>query len=509
MPSLNKQPGSEFVEDANIPSLYEYSRIEARGNGQLSIQNKNANSLQDLILNHDNQRSSTQDPNFSGIGGKNAMLGIPSFLTYPLDLGTNKRFHHFIVFNIYQGTSDEITLAEREINQQSSTLLAKGGPQFGSQMDFTVSAVANENQLRNQGFTAKQIENFIKAYNGSTGGPMVVGGITANERILFIDKAFQGQFTNLFGEKLAAEDSGIFGKALGLLKGVAGTVGSITNEALQVLTDTINATIRDYTDPANQPQRNENQVGASGRKVNRPKTEQGILLANRRFNFANVKSKDTICLYMPLKIVFNDQLIYSDGDSMGMTKSLLDALSGKRGASSAVLEKAGVGAISNLVSKATNAIGVGDVNIQALRNASTRSVANPRKESLFEGVQIRTHSFSFEFAPRNAEEAQMSLDIIKMLRYHAYPGLLGGGGHFFTFPAEFEATFYTIDPNGIVLVNDNLPKMARLALQSVSVDYAGAGEYKTFKDAKPALMRVDLQFQEMEQLTSEHIIHGY
>jgi hypothetical protein len=96
-----------------------------------------------------------------------------------------------------------------------------------------------------------------------------------------------------------------------------------------------------------------------------------------------------------------------------------------------------------------------------------------------------------------------------MLRYHAHPGLRGGGGHFFTFPAEFQVSFNTITEDGIVLTNDNLPKLPRLALQSISVDYSDAGDFKTFTDAKPAFIRLDLQFQEMEQLTNEHIIHGY
>jgi hypothetical protein len=59
------------------------------------------------------------------------------------------------------------------------------------------------------------------------------------------------------------------------------------------------------------------------------------------------------------------------------------------------------------------------------------------------------------------------------------------------------------------MTNDNLPKLARLALQSVAVDYAAAGDFKTFPDGKPAFIRLDLGFQEMEQLTNEHIIHGY
>ena len=265
------------------------------------------------------------------------------------------------------------------------------------------------------------------------------------------------------------------------------------------------------------------QVGISGKKVRRNKNEQSILLANRRFNFANTKSKDTICLYMPQKIMFNDQLLYSE-EEMGNAKLALQTAMGKRGAPSALLEKAGTNKISSIVDQITQGIGLGPVNLQGVRNATTRTVSNPRREALFKDVGIRSHSFTFEFAPRNSQEADTVLNIIRMLRYHAYPGLLGGGGHFYTFPAEFEMTFYTVskaitsttrsglaqaDSFGAVTVNDNLPRMPRLALVSVTVDYSNAGDYKTFHDGKPAFIRLDLQFQEMEQLTNEHIIHGY
>jgi hypothetical protein len=248
--------------------------------------------------------------------------------------------------------------------------------------------------------------------------------------------------------------------------------------------------------------------GISGRKVNRPKWEQNILLANRRFGYANVKSKDTICLYMPLKITANDQLIYSDED-MGMMRSLISAVTLQRGGVSSVVEKAGTQAIANLINQATGMLGIEAANIQAARNASTRSVTNPRREMMFKDVGIRNHSFTFEFAPKNPREAQTVLDIIRMFRYHAYPALRGGGGHFFKFPAEFEATFFTITDAGAAVVNDHLPKLPRLALAGVNVDYSAAGDFKTFHDSKPAFITMTLEFQEMEQLNNEHIVHGY
>jgi hypothetical protein len=210
---------------------------------------------------------------------------------------------------------------------------------------------------------------------------------------------------------------------------------------------------------------------------------------------------------MPLKIAFNDQLVYSE-EEMGMTKQLMDTLVLKRGGVSGLVEKAGTNKIADALT-ITNQVGIDNLNVQGLRNATTRSVSNPRREMAFKDVGMRTHTFSFDFAPKNEEEAQMVLDIIRMLRYHAYPGLQGGGGHFFTFPAEFEATFYTVAENGAILVNDNLPKIPKLALQAVSVDYSSAGDYKTFSDSQPAFIRLELQFTEMEQLTNEHIIHGY
>jgi hypothetical protein len=196
-------------------------------------------------------------------------------------------------------------------------------------------------------------------------------------------------------------------------------------------------------------------------------------------------------------------------EEMGMAKTLLAAITGKRGAGSALIEKAGTNFVAGMINKATNIAGVEDFNLQAVRNAATRSVSNPRREVMFRDVAIRSHTFSFEFSPRNSGEAQTVLNIIRMFRFHAYPGLRGGGGHFFTFPAEFEASFMTIDDKGIVTVNNNLPRLPRLALTSVSVDYSGAGDFKTFPDAIPAFIKVELGFQEMEQLTSEHVIHGY
>lgn len=477
--------------------------------------------LDDLLRKtNDSVGSKTHDPNFTGIdpSGMNEFMDIPSFLYYPQDLGRNYRYRHFIVFNIYQGSSDAVRLGQRKINQYMSALNAAGPLSgLGTQLEGDGNNVTIRTQLSQAGFSNEQIDEFVKAFVGSTYAQFVFQGITENARINITDQVLSGFINNTLNSNIEQDGGGVVGTVTGAVGGVVDVGSEILRQAGEYFKSFIEAERRNYLAEENRPQRNYDQVGISGRKVNRKKSEQNILLANRRFNFANVKSKDTICMYMPQKIAFNDQLIYSE-EEMGNAKMAIQTALAKRGAPSALLEKAGTSKLSEMVDAITSQVGVGPVNLQAVRNANTRTVSNPRREALFRDVGIRSHAFTFEFSPRNSQEADTVLNIIRMLRYHAYPGLLGGGGHFYTFPAEFEVTFYTVakaisassaDSFGAVTMNDNLPKLPRLALTTVSVDYSNAGDYKTFHDGKPAFIRLELQFQEMEQLTNEHIIHGY
>jgi hypothetical protein len=509
--STNKTPPSKnavgrvYTENQGIANDLEFPLIAAIGKEAVKPFNT-TDTLQDLITRNARDNAN-YDPNLQDIDleAKNGFLDIPSFLSYPQDLGRNRRHHHFMVFNIYQGSSDNVRLVQREIKQMESALLAKGQSGIGSQDASKDSADNSRRVLTEAGFPPEQIEEFVRAFVGAT-GDLVVFGITADERINVFEELFLGKIQALSAAN--AEKNGDGNVGLGdIASAFAETAVDGIGELWDYFAQYFEASLRDNLDPRNQPKRNDSQVGVSGRRVNRAKKERNLLLANRRFNFANVKSKDTICLYMPLKITFNDQLMYAE-EEMGGAKQLIDSLVLKRGSVSGLIEKAGTNKLADIAAMGSQ-LGIENVNVQGLRNAVTRSTTNPRREMMFKDVGMRSHSFSYEFAPRNEQEAQTVLDIIRMLRYHAYPGLLGGGGHFFTFPAEFEATFYTIAENGAVLVNDNLPKLPKLALQSVNVDYSGAGDFKTFSDAKPAFIRLELQFTEMEQLTNEHIIHGY
>jgi len=533
-----------YAENQTIPTQLEYPILGAAGAGARA-RNRNSfyrtgnGSLEELLnatsspgnIGTDASPSGDITASTTNPNQKNEILNIPSFLSYPSDLGINRRFHHFIMFNIYQGSSDEVRLKTRQANQIQSSLLAKGGLQFGSQSGGGGGNSETDrnyayNSLIQAGFSQEQARRYSDAIIG--GGGLGSLGLTSDERIGAVDNALQGALTNSVGE--VDPDSGTLSyinpvdnsiRIANTAVGAAQFVYQAAKSGVNYFNSIVDETNSDALAEANANPRNFNQRGTGGRLANRPKSEQNILLANRRFTKANIKSKDTIALYMPQKITMNDQLVYSEED-MGTTKMILDALTGKRGAASALIEKIGRRTVSDAVAKigemANGVAAVGgalnevaqETNLAAVRAAQTRTVANPRKQMMFRDVGVRSHSFSFDFMPKNEKEAETVLNIIRMLRYHAYPGLQGGGGHFFTFPAEFELTFYTIEePSGMVVINDNLPKLPKLALQSVNVDFSAAGDFKTFTDAKPAFIRLELGFQEMEQLTNEHIVHGY
>ena len=432
-------------------------------------------------------------------GDSNEILGIPSFLRYPHDLGVNRRYHHFVVFNIYQGDSDSVRLEQRKQNQVLSVQQLFGGVLGGDSPAeiLRASGVTGDSTNTQYAQYLELLQGLTNTTNSVTTDSINFSAADGTLELMtqirekgFIDAVGDKEFIKVTTDilKSTANEVKEFIETLGG-RGRPSSLDEYTKEADRVSTFV--------------------QGISKGKSINREKKEQNILLANRRFAYANVRSKDTICLYMPLKIQFNDQLIYSEED-MGSMRILIDSLSGNKGGVNALIEKVGTGYLADGIATVSNIAKLEAPAVQAARNAGTRSVTNPRREAMFRDVGLRTHSFAFEFAPKNSQEAQEVLHIIKMFRYHAYPALRGGGGHFFKFPAEFEAQFYTIeDQTGAAVINDNLPKLPRLALTNISVDYSGAGDYKTFHDAKPAFIRMELQFQEMEQLNNEHIVHGY
>jgi hypothetical protein len=146
-------------------------------------------------------------------------------------------------------------------------------------------------------------------------------------------------------------------------------------------------------------------------------------------------------------------------------------------------------------------------------------VVNPRLEKLFKQKDFRVFNFSWEFYPKTKKEADEIRDIVETFRYHSHPAIDDPSAEneqkvqvILRVPAEFEIRFLSTDPNpnqsGFV-ENDYLPKIARCALTTVTVDYTPNSVWSSFNDNSPTAVTLSLQFSEMGILTREAVDMGF
>ena len=232
-------------------------------------------------------------------------------------------------------------------------------------------------------------------------------------------------------------------------------------------------------------------------------------------NFPKKKIKSTILLPIPQQLSDNTSVNWGDStlsplDAFGISSTAGIINKGLEGVGDVFdalrstpdllgnpqMTKAITAAVSGL---AVGAAG-GNVSGSQLVSRATGQVFNPNLELLFEGVNIRTFPFSFEFFPRNSKEALEVKKIIRTLKQSMSARKKGnnGGSIFISAPDVFKLT-YMKGNNPHPFLNKFLP----MALTSVNIVYTGSNTYSTFHDGTPTHMRMDLTFKELNPVYFE------
>jgi len=136
-------------------------------------------------------------------------------------------------------------------------------------------------------------------------------------------------------------------------------------------------------------------------------------------------------------------------------------------------------------------------------SAMSRSAGNPRKEQIFKGVDYRRFTFDYQFAPRDAAEAQAALNIIWLFKYHMHPEFKDANNFVYVYPSEFDIEYYIGERQ-----NTSLNKISSCVLTEMNVNYSPNGVFTTFPDGTPTQINVTLNFVELETLTKERIEAG-
>ena len=157
---------------------------------------------------------------------------------------------------------------------------------------------------------------------------------------------------------------------------------------------------------------------------------------------------------------------------------------------------------STFASMAVNALG-GSTSPEGILARQNGAILNPNMELLFGGVQLRSFSFDFDFAPRDPRESNEIKKIIRAFKVsmNAKNGSTGddpSNGLFIKSPDIFQLTYKTGSKN-----HEFLHKFKPMALLNMAVNYTGAGTYATYDNTAPINMKMNLTLQELNPIYSE------
>ena len=189
-----------------------------------------------------------------------------------------------------------------------------------------------------------------------------------------------------------------------------------------------------------------------------------------------------ISLYIPNDLSTSYTTLWGESDPVGLGNVGLqlgaDILGGKN-----ILGAVGDAAVSaggQVLSK-----------IQTVQKAG-KVAPNTKKEQLFQGVDFRTMNFSYQFAPKNIDEANNVLKIIRMFRHHMLPEFADENQFIYIYPSEFEIKYFKGDTE-----SEYLEQHFTAVLTNCVINYTPTGQFVTFENGMPSQINMTLTFKEL------------
>lgn len=156
--------------------------------------------------------------------------------------------------------------------------------------------------------------------------------------------------------------------------------------------------------------------------------------------------------------------------------------------------------IAAVSGKAYGALG-GNVSSTSLISRATGQILNPNLELLFNGVELRSFPFTFEFISRNKIEAQTIKKIIRSLKKSMTAkssSTTNSLGIFIDAPDVFQLSYRRgKSPHPF------LNKFKPMALTNMQLNYTASNTYATYADGTPIHIQMSLTFTELNPIYSE------
>lgn len=230
-----------------------------------------------------------------------------------------------------------------------------------------------------------------------------------------------------------------------------------------------------------------------------------------------------ISLPMPDNLTYNEQIEWQSTDLGGIGGLAKGAKLGDGSAAAAGFSQLGSiisGGTGALVSSVLGAgiaggavlgvLGAGNA-VQGTIESQIKIKSNPFKEQTFQGVPFRPFEFSWTFSPTSQTEVDTIKEIINLLRQNSRPSYRGRNEFLFDYPNTMQIEFKTYlrknditVEDDVLITNKYLPKLKQCICKSINTNYATAG-WHSFKDGAPTSITLQLQFEEIDIVTSDDI----
>lgn len=161
----------------------------------------------------------------------------------------------------------------------------------------------------------------------------------------------------------------------------------------------------------------------------------GYGVGNKTTNFEKILG--TIFLYMPQQLSESFQAGYNT-DSLGMLGASAMRMANQRGdtasmaaslkdAANGLKPEVGMSALASAISGVAQATGAagGQVSTNTIGQLTRGKILNPYKELIYQGVDFRSHQFSFKLTVNNQEDISVIQNILRLLKVAMHPGLSG------------------------------------------------------------------------------------
>ena len=144
---------------------------------------------------------------------------------------------------------------------------------------------------------------------------------------------------------------------------------------------------------------------------------------------------------------------------------------------------------------------IGDVG-QSINLAAGQTL-NPKETLVFEGVQLRSHQFSWDLYPENAQDSDQINSIVNVIKRSTLPQTVNFQAAGFDFNRAFLKFPHVVYTYLIGVDAGSFMKFKPAMVTNFTVEYGAGGTMALLKGGKPAGVTLSLSMQELAIETAE------